>query len=485
MTEESQRDRPQSKRKKHIVLLVLGLLMTGIAEGFALRNPNAYTAGALAAIFLSRPIIYFVVLGVISLIASAVRNNVRKYWFPILAWLFLAAGVFDLFVGGYTNLILRPKIDRGIQELVESGKLDISENDQKQNSRDRAEVLNAKGMSLLERGSLDPAIARFRTAADLAPQWGMPRNNIGIAHYDAGRLDSALQEFNEAIRLQPALAVAYSNQALVHFQKRQYDLAVHDCTKALEIDPSCTTAYVTRAGAYSDKHMDREAIADCTKALEIDPTLVEALHMRACVYALTKEYGKAKADADTIRRLGGSLTRDLTSLLDEVTETVGTAERGQGTAINDLAERGDMDGIKRMLAENPGLARAREAYGWGYTPLHNAVARHNTQLVKYLLDFGVDVNIEARSGETPLVTAAGEADADICFLLIDKGAHPFGTAEAGETALHFAAMENLPEVATKLLSIGAKRVAMNKDGETPLDWARQYNNPDVERVLRK
>ncbi len=154
------------------------------------------------------------------------------------------------------------------------------------------------------------------------------------------------------------------------------------------------------------------------------------------------------------------------------------------TGINDLIERGDMDGINRALAKNPELASAQESDRWGYTPLHNAVARHNTQLVKFLLDFGVDVNIEARSGETPLVTAAGEADADICLLLIEKGAHPFGTTEDGETALHFAAMENLPEVATRLLSIGAKRVAVNKKGETPLDWARQYNNRHVERVLR-
>lgn len=320
MTEEPQPDAQLSKRKKHVVVLVLGLFMTAVAEGFALRNPSAYTAGALAVIFLSRPIIYFVILGIIALIVSAVRRSVKKYCFPILAWLFFAAGVVDIVVGGYTNLILRPQLDRDIQDLTESGKLDLHRAVPRKSSRDRAHVLNAEGMSLLEQGSLDQAIARFRTAADLAPQWGMPRNNIGIAHYDAGRLDSALQEFNQAIRLQPTLAVAYNNRALVHFQKRQYDHVVQDCTEALEIDPSCAMAYVTRAGAYSDKHMDREAIADCTKALEIDPTLVEALHMRACVYVLTKQYDRAKADANTIRRLGGSLTRELTLLLEVETE---------------------------------------------------------------------------------------------------------------------------------------------------------------------
>lgn len=320
MTEESQPDKQTSKRKKHIFLLVLGLLMTVVAEGLALRNPNAYTAGGLVAIFLSRPIMYFVVLGVIALIVSAIRKSVKSFWFPILAWLFFAAGVFDIVVGGYTNLILRPQIDRGIQDLIESRKLDLHRDNRRQNSSEHAQVVNAEGLSLLEQGSLDQAIAKFRIAADLDPAWGMPRNNIGIAHYDAGRLDLALQELNEAIRLQPSLAVAYNNRALVHFQKRQYDVAVQDCTKALELDPSCAMAYVTRAGAYVDKHMEREAIADCTRALEINPGLVEALHMRASVYVLMNEHAKARADADAIRRLGGSLAWQLRSLLEEEKE---------------------------------------------------------------------------------------------------------------------------------------------------------------------
>jgi len=91
-----EKDLPPSKRKKHIVLLVLGLLMTVIAEGFMAGNPNAYTAGALAVIFLSRPIIYFVTLGLFALAATAICKSVKQFWFPVLAWLFFAAGVCDI-----------------------------------------------------------------------------------------------------------------------------------------------------------------------------------------------------------------------------------------------------------------------------------------------------------------------------------------------------------------------------------------------------
>lgn len=123
MSENAQSDTQKPKHGKHAALLAIGFVATVVAQCFGIRNPNAYTAGALAVIMLSQPIVYFVVLGVIALIVAAIRRNVKRFWFPVLAWLFLAAGLFDIVVKGYNEFVLRPKIDRGIEELVRSGKL--------------------------------------------------------------------------------------------------------------------------------------------------------------------------------------------------------------------------------------------------------------------------------------------------------------------------------------------------------------------------
>jgi hypothetical protein len=109
------------------MLLAVGIIATVIAQCFGIRNPNAYTVGALAAVALSQPIAYFVVLGIVALIVAAIRRNVKRFWFPVLAWLFLLAGLFDIVVKGYTDLILRPQIDQGIQELIKNGKVDLSQ----------------------------------------------------------------------------------------------------------------------------------------------------------------------------------------------------------------------------------------------------------------------------------------------------------------------------------------------------------------------
>ncbi|HUS46107.1 MAG TPA: hypothetical protein VM219_08785 [Phycisphaerae bacterium] len=128
MTEETLPDTHKPKRKKHVILLTVGVVTTVIAQCFSIRNPNAYTAGALAFIVLRQPIAYFVILGIVAVIAAAIRKNVKRFWFPFLAWLFLAAGLFDIVVEGYTEYVLRPQIDQGIQELIASGKIvDLSQ----------------------------------------------------------------------------------------------------------------------------------------------------------------------------------------------------------------------------------------------------------------------------------------------------------------------------------------------------------------------
>jgi len=92
-----------------------------------MHNPSAYTLGGLFAFFLSQPVSYFVILSLVSLIIAAIRKNVKKYWFPTLCWLFLFAGLFDIVVGGFTEFVFRPKVDKAIQDFISSGGLDHSD----------------------------------------------------------------------------------------------------------------------------------------------------------------------------------------------------------------------------------------------------------------------------------------------------------------------------------------------------------------------
>jgi ankyrin repeat protein len=57
----------------------------------------------------------------------------------------------------------------------------------------------------------------------------------------------------------------------------------------------------------------------------------------------------------------------------------------------------------------------------GQTPLHFACIDGNIDIVKVLLENGVDVNLTNASGQTPLHVACSKGHTDVVQLLIDSG----------------------------------------------------------------
>uniref|UniRef100_A0A665UMY8 SH3 domain-containing protein n=1 Tax=Echeneis naucrates TaxID=173247 RepID=A0A665UMY8_ECHNA len=63
----------------------------------------------------------------------------------------------------------------------------------------------------------------------------------------------------------------------------------------------------------------------------------------------------------------------------------------------------------------------------GITPLHNAVCAGHHHIVKFLLDFGVNVNAADSDGWTPLHCAASCNSVHLCKLLVESGAAIFAS----------------------------------------------------------
>ena len=60
-------------------------------------------------------------------------------------------------------------------------------------------------------GKLDEAIAAYREAIRLKPDYAEAHSNLGIALAGQGKLDEAIAEYREAIRLKPDYAAAHNN----------------------------------------------------------------------------------------------------------------------------------------------------------------------------------------------------------------------------------------------------------------------------------
>lgn len=101
----------------------------------------------------------------------------------------------------------------------------------------------------------------------------------------------------------------------------------------------------------------------------------------------------------------------------------------------------------RYLAEKGADIHAPASNGTGYNALTAAVTAGHTEIVRWLLERGLDPNYRYGPGYTPLLTAAANGRLDILKLLLSHGADANATANDGKSALALASERNHTEIA--------------------------------------
>ncbi len=150
--------------------------------------------------------------------------------------------------------------------------------------------------------------------------------------------------------------------------------------------------------------------------------------------------------------------------------------------------------IVRLLVEAGVDVSAAESFG-GNTPLHEAVAQGNGEIVKVLVAAGADVNAEGFMGQTPLSLAAEEGATEIMRILLRPGLDAGKSADAedkeaastpsiGSGAL-FTAIENDDvEMVRLLVEAGADvNAAEGFGGNTPLHEAVEKGDAEIVKIL--
>ncbi|XP_062407524.1 protein phosphatase 1, regulatory subunit 13Bb isoform X2 [Sardina pilchardus] len=90
----------------------------------------------------------------------------------------------------------------------------------------------------------------------------------------------------------------------------------------------------------------------------------------------------------------------------------------------DASLEGEFDLVQRIIYEVENPSKPNDE---GITPLHNSVCAGHHHIVKFLLDFGVNVNAADSDGWTPLHCAASCNSVHLCKLLVESGAAIFAT----------------------------------------------------------
>lgn len=157
------------------------------------------------------------------------------------------------------------------------------------------------------------------------------------------------------------------------------------------------------------------------------------------------------------------------------------------TPLHIAAKEGSLNAVTLLYQEiqkedNPVLLLSRRDKQ-NMTPLHYAVENNHIEIVRFLLEKGVNPNYSSSTGLTALHLAAMRGDVPMCQLLVDNGATTDVLAEGNKTPLFLAATNDRPLIVGFLLDQGAGIEDRDVEGNSPLLGAVDSGSVEVVRLL--
>lgn len=162
--------------------------------------------------------------------------------------------------------------------------------------------LNLGGV-LCERGAFAEAEACYRRAVAAQPDLALAHYNLGDVLKTRGRLDEAVACLRRAVELAPDLAMAHNNLGATLQLQGRLDQAIDCFRRAVAIQPDLATALHNLGVALTDQGRIEEAVARFREAVAVRPDLASAhWHLGQCLFDTEGPAAAATAFAEAIRR---------------------------------------------------------------------------------------------------------------------------------------------------------------------------------------
>ncbi len=147
-----------------------------------------------------------------------------------------------------------------------------------------------------------------------------------------------------------------------------------------------------------------------------------------------------------------------------------------------IIQEGKTETFKQLLDDHPERINFRME-NQGNSLLHLAAFFGQQEMVTYLLEKGVDVNLLNDLQRNAAIFAIAGQHKDILEYLISEGVSINHTDDVERNAMHWCAIQGNAELAALLVEKGANIHAVDNEKKTPLHWAARRNLPEVAGVL--
>jgi ankyrin repeat protein len=161
---------------------------------------------------------------------------------------------------------------------------------------------------------------------------------------------------------------------------------------------------------------------------------------------------------------------------------VNAKSRERWSPLTTASPGGDVDMVETLFGE--GAIKANSLDGQGWTPLMIATIEGHREVVRALLEYGVEVNAWNNQGWTALRFAVSMDETEILRLLLAAGADANLVDDEGTTALMQAAVENSVDSLKALLDAGADPLFKDRNRQTALTLAQKQGHTNVIKLLK-
>ncbi len=190
-------------------------------------------------------------------------------------------GLFDEAAASYREALrLQPKHARAqanlaeaLRQLGETGSLSALAAGP--GGAESAEACNQLGLTLLEQHKSEEALARFREAVRLRPDFAEAHNHLGLALADLNRPAEAVASYREAIRLKADLVQAHHNLGIALRMQGKHAEAEAACREALRLKPDSPEGHNNLGLALLEQRKYEEAGASLRESLRLKPEFAQ------------------------------------------------------------------------------------------------------------------------------------------------------------------------------------------------------------------
>lgn len=161
------------------------------------------------------------------------------------------------------------------------------------------DAINNLGNSLTQRGQAAEAMPHLELALRLKPGYAETHNNLGNALYQLGQQDEAVAHYRESIRLKPGYAAAHNNLGVVLAEQGKNLEAIEHYLTALRLKSNYIDAHYNYGNALKAIGRIPEAIVQYTAALRLKPGHPEANNNLGSLYHQQGKISEAKVLYET------------------------------------------------------------------------------------------------------------------------------------------------------------------------------------------